>query len=401
MIAAAAAARGRHAFAEQHQLLERALELWDDAPEELRRKAMRQGIEGGLGPAISPDVPGDFADLLAAIAVAARFAGERERAVGICKRALRKLDGDPSPSSRLRSSRGDPIRAAWFWTERHKLVRDLSRSDGWDEIAHAQKLVEGLPPSVVQAEVATRAAYWHVVHRPRPAVVEAAEQAVELCRITGAETTGLGARLTLAWLTIHSGDVEAGLEQARAVCARELEPGNANVLLRGYGNLSTALHGLGRYAEAVEVAEEGSRLAERYGMPDNASFIEGNLAESLIRLGRWADADEVIERALGRRGVSARIRSMIAEGRAELALVRGAYDEVRRRMEESGSGNADLHPEPQVTLAMGRVAIALAAADGRILDVRSLLDAAVGEAIPFGHHRYGWPLLYEAAAAEA
>ncbi|WP_327351282.1 helix-turn-helix transcriptional regulator [Streptomyces sp. NBC_01304] len=388
VLAAAAAVRGRHAFAEQHHLLERALELWDDAPEELRGKAMRQGVEDGLGPSITPDVPGDFVDLLAAIAVAARFAGERERALALCKRALRKLDGDP-------------LRAAWFWTERHKLMRDLARSDGWDEIAHAQKLVQDLPPSVVQAEVLTRAAYWHVVHRPTPAVVEAAEQAVELCRVTGAETTGLGARLTLAWLTIHAGDVEAGLAQARAVCARELEPGNANVLLRGHGNLSTALHGLGRYAEAVVVAEKGSGLAERYGLPDTASYIDGNLAESLTQLGRWADADEVLGRALGRRGVSARILSLIAEGRAELALLRGAYDEARSRMAETGSSTAGLYPEPQVTLAVGRVAIALAAADGRILDVRSLLDEAVGEAIPFGHHRYGWPLLYAAAAAEA
>ncbi|WP_435853617.1 helix-turn-helix transcriptional regulator [Streptomyces sparsogenes] len=389
VIAAAAAARGRHAFAEQHHLLERALELWDDTPEELRRQTMRQGVEDGLYMAISPeDAPGDFVDLLAAITVAARLAGERERALAICKRALRKLEGEP-------------LRAAWFWLERYQLVRDLFRSDGWDEITHAQTLVKGLPPSFVHAKALTQAAHWYAVHQPTTTVMETARQAVELCRATGAEITGLTARLTLAWLTIHSGDVEAGLEQARAVLARDLEPGNANVLLRGYGNLSTALHGLGRYAEAVETAERGSGLADRHGLPDAASYIDGNLAESLIQLGRWADADAVVERGLGRRGVSVRIRALIAERRAELALARGAYDEARRRMEETESGTTGPYPEPQHTLAMGRVAIALAAADGRILDVRSLLDAAVGEAIPPGHQRYGWPLLYEAAAAEA
>ncbi|MEU5025639.1 AAA family ATPase [Streptomyces milbemycinicus] len=388
VIAAAAAARGRHAFAEQHQLLERAMELWDDVPEELRRETMRQGIENGLAPAIHPDMPGDFVDLLAAISVAARLASERERALALGKRALRELEGDP-------------LRAAWFWMERYHLVRDLARSDGWDEISQAQKLVKGLPPSVVHAEVLTYAAHWYVVHQPAPSAIETAEQAVELCRITGADITGLAAQHTLAWLTIHSGHVEAGLERARDVCARDLEPGNANVLLRGYGNLATALHGLGRYAEAVETAEEGSGLAERHGLPNTASYIDGNLAESLIHLGRWADADEAVERALGRRGVSVRMRALIAERRAELALARGAYDEARRRMEEADSSTTGPYPEPQHTLAMGRMAIALAAADGRILDVRSLLETAVGEAIPFGHHRYGWPLLYEAAAAEA
>ncbi|MER6138524.1 AAA family ATPase [Streptomyces sparsogenes] len=388
VIAAAVAARGRHAFAEQHHLLERALELWDDTPEELRRRTMRQGVEEGLYMAVSPDVPGDFLDLLAAITVAARLAGEQERALAICKRALRKLEGEP-------------LRAAWFWLERYQLVRDLSRSDGWDEISQARKLMRDQPPSFVHAKALTQAAHWYAVHQPGTAVMKTARQAVELCRATGAEITGLTARLTLAWLTVHSGDVEAGLDQARAVLARELEPGNANVLLLGYGNLATALHGLGRYAEAVETAERGSGLADRYGLPDTASYIDANLAESLIQLGRWTEADAVVERGLGRRGVSVRIRALIAERRAELALLRGAYDEARRRLEESESRTTGPYPEPQHTLAVGRVAIALAAADGRILDVRSLLDAAVGEAIPPGHHRYGWPLLYEAAAAEA
>ncbi|GAA3124392.1 helix-turn-helix transcriptional regulator [Streptomyces rectiviolaceus] len=388
MIAAAAAARGRHAFAEQHQLLERALEVWDDAPEELRRKAMRQGVDDGLSPAISPDMPGDFVDLLAAMTVAARLTGERERSLALCNRALRKLEGDP-------------LRAAWFWAERYQLVRDLSRSDGWDEIVQAQKLLKGLAPSVVHADVLTHAAHWYAVHQPGPKAVETAEQAVELCRMTGAENTGLAARLNLAWLTINLGDVEAGLEQARDVCARDLEPGNARVLLQGRGNLSTALHGIGRYTEAVEVAEEGGGLAERHGLPDTASFIDANLAESLTQLGRWADADAVLDRAGGRRGASLRTQGQIAGQRAELALARGAYDEARRLMEESDSWTSGRYPEPQHSLAMARVAIALAAADGRILDVRSLLDAAVGEAIAPGHQRYGWPLLYEAAAAEA
>ncbi|GAA2069732.1 LuxR family transcriptional regulator [Streptomyces albiaxialis] len=392
VLAAAAAARGRHAFAEQHHLLEQALELWDDTPEELRGETMRQAVADGLCPALGPGmpVPGDFVDLLAALTVAARLSGEGERALALCKRALRELDED-----------AEPLRAAWLWTERYQLTRDLSRSDGWEEIARAEELVKGLPPSVVHADVLTHAAHWYVVHRPGPKAIEIAEQAVELCAATGAEVTGLTARHTLAWLTIHAGDVEAGLEQARAVLDRELEPGNAHVLLRGHGNLATALHGIGRYAEAVATAEKGSALAERHGLPDIASFVDGNRAESLIQLGRWAEADDVLERADTRRGVSARVRGQLAEQRAELALARGAYDEVGRWIEETGGATAGPYPEPQHTLPMARLALVVAAADGRILDARSLLETAVGEGIAPGHHRYGWPLLYEAAAAEA
>ncbi|MFG3257309.1 AAA family ATPase [Streptomyces sp. NPDC048172] len=391
VIAAAGAARGRHAFAEQHQLLERALELWDDTPEELRRRTMREGVGEGLCPAIIPDMPGDFVDLLAALTVAARLTGERERALTLCRRALRQLGGGEQ----------DPVRAAWFLTERYQLMVDLSRSDGWEEISRAQELLKDLPPSVVHADVLTHAAHWYAVHQPGPKAVETARQAVELSRVTGAGITGLAARHTLAWLTIDSGDVEGGLAQAREVCAQDLEPGNANVLLRGFGNLSTALHGIGRYGEAAEVGEEGSGLADRHGLPDTASFIDGNLAESLVQLGRWSDADDVIARGEARRGVSVRTRAQLALQRAELAVARGAYEEARKGLEESDSWTTGPYPEPQHTLPAARVALVMAAADGRILDVRSLLEEAVGDAIAPGHQRYGWPLLYEAAAAEA
>ncbi|WP_276145460.1 helix-turn-helix transcriptional regulator [Streptomyces sp. YIM 130001] len=419
VIAAAAAARGRHAFAEQHRLLERALELWDDTPDELRRRTMRQGVDDGLGQAISPDTAGDFVDLLAAITVAARLSGERERAIALCKRALRILENAaaPSPSDagspsdadspnqegapNTPNSPADPLRTAWFWTERYQLMRDLSRSDGWDEISHAQQLVQNLPPSAVHADVLAQAAQWYAVHQPGPIAIETAQQAVELCRLTGAEVTALAVRLTLAWLVINDGDVEPGLEQARSVIARDLVPDNAKVLLHGYGNLSTALHGIGRYAEAVEVAEQGSELADRHGLPDTASFIDGNLAESLTQLGRWDDAAAVLQRAGRRRGASVRTQGQLAGQWAELALARGDHDEARRQMSESDSWITGRYPEPQHSLAMARVAIRLAAADGRILDVRSLFDTAVGEGIAPGHQRYGWPLVYEAAAAEA
>ncbi|MEW2390826.1 AAA family ATPase [Streptomyces venezuelae] len=401
LLAAAAAARGRHAFAEQHQLLERALELWDDVPDEPRREAIRQGIEDGVCPDLSDDAPGGFVDLLAGIVVAARLAGERERALALCKRALREPTGDAPPGSRQSPATDDPLRTAWLLTERYQLLRDLARSDGWEEISGALSLLAGLPPSPVHAHVYTHAAQWYVVHQPGPKAIEVAEQALELCRTTGAEISGITAQQTLAWLMMHAGDVEGGLAQARETCAREVTRTNAAVVLRGYGNLATALHGIGRYAEAVETAERGSGLADRHGLPDIASFVDGNRAESLIQLGRWSDADDVLERAVGRRGVSVRTRAQVAGQRAELALARGAYDEARRRMEDADNWTTGRYPEPQHTLAMARVAIALAAADGRILDARALLDTAVGEAVPLGHQRYGWPLLYEAAAAEA
>lgn len=105
-------ARHRHAYSEQLRLLERAMELWDGAPEAVRR-TLRPVDYAEVYPPCGCD-PATTAlrhlDLLAEAAVAGRLCGERERALKITKRALRLLDDedDPPPGSQLRSSRGTP-----------------------------------------------------------------------------------------------------------------------------------------------------------------------------------------------------------------------------------------------------------------------------------------------------
>ena len=114
-----------------------------------------------------------YLDLLAEAAVAARLGGDRERALKIGKTALRLLDDGTR----------DPLRAAWFWTERARLlVQDLGRGDGWAEIARAQDLVTGLPPSAVHAVVLVGAAGWGMLRNPGPDALAAAERAVEYAR---------------------------------------------------------------------------------------------------------------------------------------------------------------------------------------------------------------------------
>lgn len=72
---------------------------------------------------------------MAEATVAARFGNDRERALTICKKALRILE-----------SEDDALRAAWFWVQRSHLIQALTRGDGWDELATAEELVRGLPP---------------------------------------------------------------------------------------------------------------------------------------------------------------------------------------------------------------------------------------------------------------
>ncbi|MCM3807648.1 AAA family ATPase [Streptomyces sp. DR7-3] len=390
VLQASVEARRRYAHAEQLRLLERALELWEDAPKEIR-EAQRPMDYAEVYPACGcADQALRQLDLLAEVVVAAHMSGQLERALAISKRALRTLD----------RSGHDPLRAAWFWTQRCKLMASLARGDGWEELSRAQELVRGLPPSPVHAEVMSQVAGWTMTHRPGPEGMAAAERAVELARLVGAESTELNARLTLAYFTVDSGDIERGLAEMREVCGRAVALGDISVLGRCYVNLTSALEGVGRSAEAVETAEEGGRILDRVGLVDSRAWLFGNLAESLFSLGRWDEAEAAALKTL-RLALGTKPRGTAANRLARLALVRGDWDTAERESAATREHYGARNTEPQYTLKVAGQAIELAAARGRILEVRALLEQAVAAGFPPGMQRYLWPLLCEAAAAES
>ncbi|MET7900889.1 AAA family ATPase [Streptomyces sp. NPDC005355] len=390
VLQASVEARRRYAHAEQLRLLERAMELWEDVPKEIR-EAQRPVDYAEVYPACGcEDEALRHLDLLAEVVVAAHMSGQRERALTVSKRALRTLD----------KSGDDPLRAAWFWTQKAKLVEGLARGDGWKELGRAQELVRGLPPSAVHAEVLAQVAGWTMTHRPGPHGLEVAERAVELARMVGAESTELHARLTLGYFTGDSGDIERGLAEMREVCARAVALGDISVLGRCYVNLASALEGVGRSGDAVEVAEEGARVLDRFGLVDSRAWVYGNQCESLFSLGRWAESEEA---ALTTRRLALGIkpRGTASKRLAELALARGDWRTAERELATAREHYGSHNSEPQYTLQLAGYAIELAAARGRILDVRSVLDQALEAGFPPGMQRYAWPLLYAAAAAES
>ncbi|MET7936665.1 AAA family ATPase [Streptomyces sp. NPDC005322] len=390
VLQASVEARRRYAHAEQLRLLERAMELWEDVPKEIR-EAQRPVDYAEVYPACGCDDEAlRHLDLLAEVVVAAHMSGQRERALAVSKRALRTLG----------ESGDDPLRAAWFWTQKAKLVEGLARGDGWKELARAQELVRGLPPSAVHAEVLAQVAGWTMTHRPGPAGLEVAERAVELARMVGAESTELHARLTLGYFTGDSGDIERGLAEMREVCARAVALGDISVLGRCYVNLASALEGVGRSAEAVDVAEEGSRVLDRFGLVDSRAWVHGNQCESLFALGRWDEAEEAALKTR-RLALGTKPRGTASKRLTELALARGDWDAAERELAAAREHYGIHNTEPQYTLPIAGYAIELAAARGRILDVRAVLDQALDAGFPPGMQRYVWPLLYAAAAAES
>jgi DNA-binding CsgD family transcriptional regulator/tetratricopeptide (TPR) repeat protein len=394
-------ARHRHAYAEQLRLLERAMELWDTAPEAVRRTLRPVDYAGvwlsplperrGGTPAGGDREAGElrYLDLLAEAAVAGRLCGECERALKITKRALRLLEEED-----------DSLRAAWFWIQRSRLVQRLARGDGWKEIATAQELVRGLPPSEVHAEVLATAAHWSMLHQPGPQTLTAAERAVEYARMVGAEDIEANARLTLGGLMVDAGQIEAGLAHMYEVRDVVVARGLAGVVGRSHVNLPSALEGIGRSEEAVEVLHEGLRLTGRMSLRDAEGWVWGNLAESLISLGRWDEAAEAAVNAQ-RRGQTAAPYGSGANSLAFLALARGRVPEAARHLAEGRASYGPHDPMPQHDLPLSCLTVAVAVAEGRLPDARTELARTLESGFPPGTQRYAWPLLREAATAEA
>ncbi|MFF5802853.1 MULTISPECIES: AAA family ATPase [unclassified Streptomyces] len=391
VLAASVTARRRHAYSEQLRLLERALDLWDSTPEDVRAR-LRPADYTEVYPPCGCDpatTPLQRLDMLAEATVAARFGGERERALKMTKTALRMLEDGH-----------DPLREAWFWTERSRLVSSLARGDGWAELAKAQDLVQGLPPSQVHADVLVRAASWGMLHNPGPDNLAAAERAVEYARMVGAEETELNARITLGTLRTDSGGAEAGLAEMHAVKERATTLGLAMLAGRAHINLSSQLESMGRSREAVELAEQGAEFVSRSRLLDSEAWLRGNMAESLYGLGRWDEAAQAARRTLAV-GQSAGPRGSAAARLAYLALGRGELAEAAAQLAAAHAHFGDHDTQPQHRIPLFRLAVGIAAGEGRFSDVRTETAAAIAYGFPLGHHRYVWPLLLAAASAEA
>ncbi|MEU2543000.1 helix-turn-helix transcriptional regulator [Streptomyces iakyrus] len=391
VLEASVQARRRHAYAEQLRLLERAMDLWDAAPEAVR-ETLRPVDYAEVYPPCGCDPATTalrYLDLLAEAAVAGRLCGERERALKITKRALRLLEEEK-----------DPLRTAWFWIQRSRLVQRLARGDGWQEIATAQDLVRGLPPSEVHAEVLATAAHWSMLREPGPDTLTAAERAVEYARMVGADEIEANARLTLGGLMVEAGQIEAGLAHMYEVRDDVVARGLAVVVGRSHVNLPSTLEGIGRSEESVNILREGLRLTGRMGLTESEGWVWGNLAESLISLGRWDEAAEAAVSAQ-RMGRTAAPYGSGAHSLAFLALARGEVAEAARHLAEARAAYGPHDPMPQNDLPSSKLAIAVAAAEGRLADARAELARTLESGFPLGTQRYAWPLLLEAATAEA
>ncbi|MFJ8775340.1 helix-turn-helix transcriptional regulator [Streptomyces microflavus] len=388
---AAVEARRRYAYAEQLRLLERALQLWDEVPEAVR-DTLRPLDFAEVYPASGDETattPLRHLDVLAEATVAARFSGDRQRALAISRKALRTLETE-----------GDPLRAAWFWVQRSRLVQGLDRGDGWEELATAQKLVRGLPPSAVHAEVLTNVASWRALHEPGPQALADSDRAVEYARLVGDEYIELHARLTRGWLSADAGSIEDGLAEMYAVRDRADERKMVHLVGRASINLPSSLEAMGRSLEAVAAADHGIEVCHAHGLADSGAWVYANQAQSLFSLGHWERGEAAVS-AAERLALSHKAKGLAAVRRTELALARGNFDEAEEWLALSRRYFGLRDPQPQHQITPARHAMLLAAARGRTAEAREVFEEVAARGFPTGTQRYALPLLQAAAAIEA
>ncbi|MEV7237003.1 AAA family ATPase [Streptomyces sp. NPDC051020] len=391
VLKASVEARRRYAFTEQLRLLERAMELWDDVPDEIRR-TLRPIDYAEVYPACGCDpetTPLRYLDLMAEATVAARFGGERERALAISKKAIRVLEDDP-----------DPLRAAWFWVQRSRLTQDLARGDGWQELAIAQDLVRGLPPSAVHADVLMSVAGWGAMHRPGEETLAAVDRAVEYAQLVGDEYIELHARLTRGWLTADAGGIEEGIAEMYAVRDRADELHLVGLMGRASINLPSTLEAMGRSLEAVAAADHGIEVCHSHGVADMEAWVRANQATSYFSLGHW-DESRATTDAAARTAQSSKAQGFVAAIRTELALARGDFAEAEVQLALTRRNFGSRDPQPQHLINPVRHAMTLAVQQGRLLEARAAFEAQAEQGFPPGTQRYALPLLHTAATAEA
>ncbi|WP_052770480.1 helix-turn-helix transcriptional regulator [Streptomyces sp. CNQ-509] len=386
---AALETRARHAYAEQLKLLERALELWDEVSPEERRGLPSQGGLESYPPCGCGDRPEEIelhlVDLLAHAAFAARLDHQWEAALKFVKKALKVVDETQ-----------DPLRAAWFWLERSKLIALAGRGDGRAELTRAHELVHDLPASATHADVLAQVAMWELLHASDLDSMALAERAVELARQAGAGDVELGARITLCTLRSAKGDSDAWIAELYEIRDLARQRGAHRQMGRACINLCDALEKAGRSAEAVEAGLAGMKDMYGRGLYDAAAFAALNVVESLTSLGEW-DRAEQMRQEWKRHAAGSRTGASVALRRAQLALLRGEFELVPELIAAARRYRGRNDGEPQYELPFAAVEMSALWTLGQAPEALDLLERHLALLPLSGQEAYVWQLLVAGA----
>jgi DNA-binding CsgD family transcriptional regulator len=360
------------AHAERLMLLDRVLEVWEQVPD----------AEAQIG--------ADHVRVLEEAADAARDAGVDQRGLALVELALSELDEST-----------EPTRVALLLRQRHKFRKELGIPWSEVELRHALELVpEDVAPAARTQLLLSIAHCGLDIQGPQYRLW--GNDALRLARQLGDRDAEAHALSNLAMIEAGPGQIAAtGSDAFRLLArageiarrARAYQPTIKVVILETH-----LLCGAGEFERAAQAARRGIADAGRHGLArTGGAFLAINLAEPLWYLGRWDEAVEVAERALDL-APPARTRvglwlvdGMIALARGDLA--RAARRAAACRAVLAGGGYDEQHHLP---LAVIEIDLALAA-DGPAAAAAVAAETLGRFDLSSGSPRYVWPVMLSAA----
>jgi DNA-binding CsgD family transcriptional regulator/tetratricopeptide (TPR) repeat protein len=263
------AAEAAYALAEAAGHYERALELWEQAPEAAASSPLDRGA------------------LLQRAGQAASRAGADTRAVALINQALTETDA------------AEPLRAG-------ALLERLARyqwlagdtAAAMTTVERAVATIPAEPPSAERAQALAAHGQMLMLRSRNRAAQTRCEEAAAVARRAGARAVEGHALNSLGASLGNRGHLEAAvahLEQARAIAA---ELGDPDELCRAYHNLGCIYLVNGCYEDAVHAELECCKLARRFGQMGAIGAVAiAVAAEALLWLGRFQEAERLLGEA--------------------------------------------------------------------------------------------------------
>jgi predicted ATPase len=270
-VAAGQAAEAAYAQAEAAGHYERALELWDQAPE------------------AAASSPLDRGSLLMRAAQAASRSGAHGRALALANQVLTETDVTAEPI-RAGALLERIARYQWLAGEVAAAMASVER---------AVAIIPAEPPSAERALALAAHGQMLMLRSRHQAAQARCEEAAAVARSAGARAVEGHALNSLGTSLGSRGHLEAAvasLKQAQTIAA---ELGDPDELCRAYHNLGCIYVTSGCYDDAVHTALECRALARRFGQMSAIGTVSSSVAaEALLALGRLHEAEHLFEELL-------------------------------------------------------------------------------------------------------